>query len=813
MAGKLGSSGLNNALVSVFYLFDINRLFLIQRNTLHFATKHVHESRDFYKFYKNQQQGFFMHSVSSTTAVRSEQKTNGYGKTFFNSLHKTSERHDGKASRLFSRNYLRQDFSRLYHDVKDGKLQQDGKFEVVNKVFQFFETETVDGREKFETTKVAVAHLDTLKKALAKNDFKNEKNGIAQINDAVAKFSQFLYRPGKKSAQEISESTQAFFSSLLTVSEITPEKNNALCDMIDAATTLANMEMLLPADREEAINKFTSSAETFINAIFGNIEVPEEHNHAKAIFKDAVFLAVLNAGLLMCYEQKSGLNKFRLLVKRSFVPFAYVCTKAEGIAAGFLTTKVGAAMGAAISGALSSTVGKVGIGALAIKFSVPTIFFVGSGALGLAITYALYRASEKSANDLKKNLDDKIKNKRTDLKNKFNIDDSTIEQKQSSDLEDIENSGDILTALKNRIGDNGNLTSAQKSQNPTINPVRTGNGNVADHLAGIKQKGLFRSSGRVAKDLYKAMEGRIDTLKIAFNNSTHLDTYITNFSRSHPVKAYETALEGAKKLKSNSKKAAEIQKASKTFLEGIVNIDSKENPDQKLKIGEMLALFHQYINESDRYTIADLSKRTTDLYNLAGEIAQTAIDSSAEDTGENKADLVSYLQFQIYSAGFALAANHRSLADKSKRYASILIAPACNSLLKVETMGVAAVSQMLVEPHITNAFLQVGIDSFASVALGVPFVAMGIALGAWTLVKADNADAKGIKTVNPLIRDYVKAHLEKEQACLKQLNNSLNEESIKYLMNARKLEETTAMLNQIAATENVEFLKKQQNHA
>jgi hypothetical protein len=762
---------------------------------------------------------------SSTAGSRAQAPAKGqplppigkFGTEFFHHLHETSGKHDGKAARLFSRNYLRP--ARLYRDVKDGKLAGDEKLKAVRDIFEFLG----EGRINTSVEKQAMENLQTLSTALNNDKFKT--GTIQEINTAVVQFSKFLYEPGKKTPHDISEKTQALFKSLFELvqgKEIHSAGEN-LCKMINSATALANMEMLLPSNREEAINKFTVSAQKFIDSIFDTIETKPEFNHAKAIFKDAVYLAVVNAGLLMCYEQKSGLDKLRLLVKRSFVPFAYVCTKAEGIAAGFLTTKVGAAMGTAISGALASTVGKVGIGALAIKFSVPIIFFVGSGALGLAITYGLYKLSEKSSNDLRKSLDGKIKAKKEDVKKEIFAqapatqfsDDQEPEQTSSLDARTRVDAprfsvpkakeppaavtDPILFAKLNSHGDTRNLSATQKSQNPTINPVRSG-----------------RSA---AKEVVAMMNERIKELEGVFSNSI-----FASGTEDAEKPAWATALmhcedkiKEAQKSRSKSAKATAVQDALVKFINSIASsLDPTEQKikgatGQELKVGKLLALFHQYINESDRYTIADFSKRVEDLYKLAGEIAQATIGTTVpNDEGESteRKDLVAYLQFHIYNAGFAISANHRSLSDKSKRYASILIAPACNSLLKVETMGVAAVSQMLVEPHITNGILQFGIDSVASVALGIPFVALGIALGAWTLVKADKADDKGIKTLNPMVRDYVKVYLEDQKTRLEADKQNVEKGFIEKLIIERELEKVKVMLNQIAAAEHEEFQKQ-----
>lgn len=735
--------------------------------------------------------------------------THDFGSELFNQLHHTSKRHDGKASRLFSRNYLRQDFARLYHNVKNGKLAQDEKLKAVNEVFSFFNKENMSNRERVASERQVQENLRLLSTALSDGTFKADGSPIATINKAVVQFSQFLYEPGKKTPQDISDKTQAIFKSLFELVQGEEERQNAgtnLCEMIDSATVLANMEMLLPSDREEAINKFTAAAQKFIDAIFNGIKSNVIFDDAKFIFKDAVYLAVVNAGLLMCYEQKSGLDKFRLLVKRSFVPFAYICTKAEGIAAGFLTTKIGAAMGSAISGALASTVGKVGIGALAIKFSVPIIFFVGSGALGLAITYGLYKLSEKSSNDLKKNLNGKIKDKQSKLKSSFGLSNEETEAAEVT-------KDPFLTAIKSKHGDTGTLTETEKAHNSTVNQVRTGNKPLSEmqsefDIASLKSKGIFNTQGRVSKDDYKEIKVEYDRLTKAFNvhYNSKSSTEYTRTNQCFPLwhealTAYTDALDDIASI-SKSQKAKAVQNALKNFIDSIAGVSESNETEQKSKIGQLLALFHQYINESDRYTIADLSKRAEDLYKLAGGIAQAAIGTTvSNDEGESteRKDLVAYLQFHIYNAGFAISANHRSFPDKSKRYASILIAPACNSLLKVETMGVAAVSQMLVEPHITNSILQVGIDSFASVVLGVPFVALGIVFGAWTLVKADKADAKGIKTLNPMVRDYVEQYLRFEENRLKADQDNETKGFIEKLISERELKKVEDMLNQIAA--------------
>jgi hypothetical protein len=151
---------------------------------------------------------------SSTAGSRAQAPAKGqplppigkFGTEFFHHLHETSGKHDGKAARLFSRNYLRP--ARLYRDVKDGKLAGDEKLKAVRDIFEFLG----EGRINTSVEKQAMENLQTLSTALNNDKFKT--GTIQEINTAVVQFSKFLYEPGKKTPHDISEKTQALFKSL-----------------------------------------------------------------------------------------------------------------------------------------------------------------------------------------------------------------------------------------------------------------------------------------------------------------------------------------------------------------------------------------------------------------------------------------------------------------------------------------------------------------------------------------------------------------------------------------------------------------------
>ncbi len=132
----------------------------------------------------------------------------------------------------------------------------------------------------------------------------------------------------------------------------------------------------------------------------------------------------------------------------------------------------------------------------------------------------------------------------------------------------------------------------------------------------------------------------------------------------------------------------------------------------------------------------------------------------AAPVNENKKkDIKTYLQNYLYNAAVMLSMNHRTFAAKSNRFASILIAPACNSLLKIETVSVAAITQLLIESRINLVAVQILADSFFSIVGGIPFLVFSVALGAYTLKRADKSDESGIKVLNDNIRSQVGSYL------------------------------------------------------
>lgn len=185
----------------------------------------------------------------------------------FDRLIQKSEENNKTLSKLFSQNHLRQDFAKLYHDVKDGLFR-----------------------------------------------YKPISQAVPSNNQTVDTFKAFLDSRRKKSSQDISTACQAFFDGLI---KSAPKKQQyeaqkSLHRLIESATPLANMEFMTAHDREETLRNFMLSVEKFSACVFKSKE---------ETVKDQMFLVIERAALLMCYEQKSVLNKLRIAVKRTLIPF------------------------------------------------------------------------------------------------------------------------------------------------------------------------------------------------------------------------------------------------------------------------------------------------------------------------------------------------------------------------------------------------------------------------------------------------------------------------------------------------------------
>jgi hypothetical protein len=695
----------------------------------------------------------------------------------FEELFQYSKQDETNTARFLSQNHLRNGhLSNLYHEIKKGSLSHSEQNKAINDVFSLFkkkeetrqdQTSFIGGRNTAQTRRTEVQNhveenLDTLEAALKSTEFK--KDGIETATDALANFSTFLYKPISKSPEVILDHTQKLFTALLEITKNDPAQaekaKEYLCKMIESASVLANMEIMLPQEREDAIRNLTLSTENFVNALFNasDMQCEEKFLHPKELFKDAVYLAVLNAGLLMCYEQKGALNKFRLLVKRSFIPFAYICTKAAGAAAGFLSSATGSSLSSIMTGTFASVGAKAGLAATLGAVSVPALFFVGTGLFAIALTYGLYKAGEWARHDLKESLEQKINARQNFLiKDGFKIAqyNKKIAANPREETDDLIRDGFIEKA-----GSVQNQNGTRLKQNPVFNTIRSSTPKPKDIGAGFKSAPVKKSilPGGLSNRTYQKMEEEYDRLEINFET-------IHDIEGEFPlIQLFKTYNESIKTAQTSELKEDEIRRAMKDLFqkikESLDRLYDSKGGTQGVKIGKLISLFHNLINHSERTSTENLIKQTQDIYALAGEIAKDLINST--DKSKNTSDFVKYLQFHIYSAGFFLTINHRSLGAKAKRFASVAMVPACNMLLNTEVMATSSMATALIDAQLSSMIFT------ASLALGIPFMLLGFAFSFWTARKSKAADGKGIQQLNSTVRDHVKEYLHSEKLVLEE---------------------------------------------
>lgn len=695
----------------------------------------------------------------------------------FDELFRYSKQDETNTARFLSQNHLRNDYlSNLYHDIKNGSLNDSEQSKAIYEVFSIFkqtdqnQTSVIQNRRAVERARTEIqnhveGNLNTLEEALNSTEFK--KDGIQEATDALATFSNYLYNPQRKLPTDILEKTQQLFTSLLKITANntlqTEEAKKHLCKMIESASVLANMEIMLPQERKDAIQNLTLSTENFVNALFNSpgMQCEEKFSHPKELFRDAVYLAVLNAGLLMCYEQKGALNKFRLLVKRSFVPFAYICTKAAGAAAGILSSATGSSLGSIMTGAFASVGAKAGLAATLGAVSVPALFFVGTGLFAIALTYGLYKAGEWARHDLKESLEQKINAKKDTLIAHFDIK-TTDKTKKAivSSEEDLIRNGFIEKA-----GFIQNQSVTKLKQNPAFNPIRGSTPKPKDIGPGFKSAPVQKSflSGGLSNRAYQKMEAEYNRLETHFQNQ--IMPQDTDLNANHVlIKTLNKYKASLSRVQISRVKENDILEAMNTFFREIKNsLDSRndeQNRSKGLKIGKLIYLFHNLSNHSERTSTESLIKQTQEAYALAGEIAKDLININ--DTSQNIPEFVKYLQFHIYSAGFSLTINHRSLGAKAKRFATVAMIPVCNMLLNTEIVATSSMATALIDSQLSSMIFT------TSLALGIPFMLLGFAFSFWTARKSKIADAKGIQQLNSTVRDYVKEYLNSEKILLEE---------------------------------------------
>lgn len=262
--------------------------------------------------------------------------------------------------------------------------------------------------------------------------------------------------------------------------------------------------------------------------------------------KDQMFLVIERAAVLMCYEQKSVLNKLRMAVKRTLIPFF----------------------------------------------------------------------SQWAKRDLKKSLSDQVEQKTYSLKAHFKVENNHV---------NLDMCDPIFSALQENV----------------------------------KSKDIFKGTNSVFPQ--EDIQSEYDRLNESFFCARiHYQKSDAATQLLKPISAYKTALH-SKHSKFSQMKA----------MNDLIKAIGKDQPE---RIGKFFSLFEKCLQESSSPSKQDALR----LYRISCKIAEAYFHDLKErqDNGGNpkeyeppfKHDLIKFLQFHIYNAGFALSVNRAWGGDMVVEY-------------------------------------------------------------------------------------------------------------------------------------------------
>lgn len=247
--------------------------------------------------------------------------------------------------------------------------------------------------------------IHNIQKAFRSFQSENSPNEFKSILRSLKQYCLSIIYP-KDKKDPIKKSAE-FLNQLKS---ILPEKSKekglqALQEMIHCGAHLVNGLDTPAAERKNFLNSYLQAVEIFVQSIFEELGENVEKEEIE-IFKNVIFIAVSNAGLLFTYERRSFVDKTYVRIKQAFVPLAYFIGSLSGTAIGhYLTSSV-----------ILTGLQGLGVSAALCSFLPPVILgivgFVSGYAITKIIEYGLEKIFEKAVRNINDQIEEVIEQRR-----------------------------------------------------------------------------------------------------------------------------------------------------------------------------------------------------------------------------------------------------------------------------------------------------------------------------------------------------------------------------------------------------------------